>query len=104
MLRIIKSALEEIVENQSGQDVGINVGINVGIKTADKVINLLEEEPKLSAVKIAEILGITSRQAERILADLKSSGRIERIGSNKAGYWKINHDMRSVPTMKPEGK
>jgi len=39
--------------------------------------------------KLASISGRTSRTIQRALDSLKSKGIIERVGSNKTGYWKI---------------
>lgn len=66
------------------EDVGINVGIN-----AQKVIDLITTNNRITAKEIAELLGISLRQSERILASLKERKLIERMGSNKSGYWKI---------------
>ena len=38
---------------------------------------------------MAEVLGITPRQCERILASLKQKGLIARVGAAKGGHWKI---------------
>ena len=53
MLEIIKSALEDILMN--AVDVGENVGENVG-ETEEGILNLLDNNPRLSAVKIADNL------------------------------------------------
>ena len=47
-------------------DVGKNVGENVG-ETEEGILNLLDNNPRLSAVKIADKLKLSSRQVERIL-------------------------------------
>lgn len=52
-------------------------------------LRILSENPKLSAQKIADQMGLSARQVERLLARLKKGGRIERIGAAKNGYWKI---------------
>lgn len=39
---------------------------------------------------IKESLSITLRQAERIFANMKALGIIQRVGSNKTGYWEFN--------------
>ena len=39
---------------------------------------------------LAEILGISLRTIKRNMMGLQESGTIERVGSNKAGYWKVN--------------
>ena len=58
-------------------------------KSRDKVIALLSEDGKLSAVALAEKIGISAKAIEKHLANLKADGIIERIGPAKGGYWKI---------------
>lgn len=75
MLDSIKTVLEDIS----------NVGDDVG----EKILKLLKQNPKLSAKKMADKLKISSRQTERIIAKLKSQGKIIRIGSARSGYWSV---------------
>jgi len=63
--------------------VGITVGINSNLLT------FVRQNNRISAKELAEELGISSRQCERIIAELKEQGIIERKGSKKAGYWEI---------------
>ena len=84
MLEIIKSALEDILINVV--DVGENVGENVG-EMEEEILNLLDNNPKLSAVKIAEKL--SSRQVERIIRALREEGRLIRHGANRGGFWEV---------------
>ena len=65
-------------------------GTNVGINLEEEILTILKENPTLSIKKVAERLGISSRQAERLIAKLKSDGRLSRLGSNKSGSWKVN--------------
>ena len=58
-------------------------------KSRDKVIALLSEDGKLSAVALAEKIGISAKAIEKHLANLKAEGIIERIGPAKGGYWKV---------------
>lgn len=55
----------------------------------DKILGYLRANRHLSAAKIAEEAGISARQAERILSDLKKKGIILRVGANRNGYWEI---------------
>lgn len=71
------------------KDVGTNVGINVGINEA-KVIELLRKNNRTTAKEVAILLGISLRHSERLFTSLKQNGMIQRIGSNKKGYWKVN--------------
>lgn len=53
---------------------------------------MIVEEPKVSAATVAVQLGVSDRTARSYFAKLKADGYIERIGSNKSGYWKIIRD------------
>ena len=62
--------------------VGVNVGINVGINE-QRVLDALRADASLSAVKIGQLLGITTRQAERLLASLREKNLIRRMELTK---------------------
>lgn len=55
-----------------------------------RILELLTMNSRLSATELSENLGISKRKIETNLAVLKSKGFLERIGSPKSGYWKIN--------------
>jgi ATP-dependent DNA helicase RecG len=53
-------------------------------------MELLTKNPKASRAEIAEALGgITEDGIKYQLNKLKKLGKIERIGPDKGGYWKI---------------
>ncbi len=85
MLDLIEAAMRQLIHVQ---DVGTNVGTNVGIN-AEKILVLLKDDPNLNAAQLAGKLGLTSRQVERLIADLKKSGKLKRTGANKNGYWEV---------------
>ena len=58
-------------------------------KTSEIILSMLKENPKLSAKKLSEKIGITSRAVEKQLANLVQKGLIKRIGSPKGGHWEI---------------
>lgn len=91
MLELICKMLKEIVENQTAHsNVGINVGINVQeMSFEEKILILLKDNPKMTSKQLAFILGMSERQVERKIASLKSAGKIERIGANKNGSWRV---------------
>lgn len=92
MLLVIRDALKEIRENQNRhavKNVGDNVGINVGEKR-EALLMILRRKPRASAKEIAELMNLSSRQVERLLAGLKSDGTITRQGSPKKGWWEIS--------------
>ena len=86
---MLKCILQTISEQRKVTDnVGINVGVNVGINE-QRVLDALRADASLSAVKIGQLLGITTRQAERLLASLREKNLILRVGANKNGHWEI---------------
>jgi len=41
---------------------------------------------------LASVLGITQRAVEKQLASLKKQGKIERVGSKRAGHWEVKSE------------
>jgi fido (protein-threonine AMPylation protein) len=89
-------------------DVGINRrndGINDGINSSNDVINgvingvikftekeeiavkALVRDPKLSAARLADLIGVKQRQAQRIITSLKNKAGLKRRGARKNGEW-----------------
>ena len=58
-------------------------------KSREKIIALLTENGKLSAVALAERIGISAKAVEKHLANLKADGILKRIGPDKGGHWEI---------------
>ncbi|MCD8223711.1 MAG: Fic family protein [Clostridiales bacterium] len=54
---------------------------------AEKILNLLRKNGKHSAKTLAEEIGVSERQVQRILRSLKNSGAVERMGTNRNGIW-----------------
>ena len=67
-----------------------NVGENVGENEArSKIVEIMRDNPAVSARVIAEIMGITSRTVERLINEMKNVGLVGRIGPAKGGYWVV---------------
>ena len=58
-------------------------------KTTEKILKLIMDNPQISQDKIAEIIGITVDGVFWNIKKLKAKCIIERVGSDKNGYWKI---------------
>ena len=63
--------------------------LNSEQSTEDRVIALIEENGSLSAAKIAERLGLSERQIQRVLKQLKDDGMIEHHGANRNGHYEV---------------
>ncbi|MBU3658912.1 MAG: HTH domain-containing protein [Flavobacteriales bacterium] len=55
----------------------------------DTVFSLIEQDNIITAKEISERLKISLSTVRRKIKELKDSGKIERIGSDKTGYWKV---------------
>ena len=58
-------------------------------KSRDKIVALLSEDGRLSAVDLGKKIGISAKSIEKHLANLKADGIIERVGPAKGGHWKV---------------
>ena len=83
----ITSYLESIGEVTSREKTAKSGEKNT--TSREKIIDLLSQNGRLSAVALAEKIGISAKAIEKHLANLKADGRIERIGPAKGGYWKV---------------
>jgi ATP-dependent DNA helicase RecG len=59
------------------------------IKHADKILELIQANPKITIPEMAQNLSVTSRTIDRILSKLVEEKIIEREGSRKEGEWII---------------
>ena len=57
--------------------------------TQQKIIKLLSDDQLLSAVKLAEKIGVVRRNIENNIKKLKEYGILIGHGSPKNGYWEI---------------
>ena len=68
----------------------VNYTTNPQIDTVnDTVFSLIEQDNKITANKISERLKMSLSTVRRKIKELRNNGKIERIGSDKIGHWKI---------------
>ena len=58
-------------------------------KSVGKILELLGEFPEITRENLAAEVGLSVRGVEKNLAQLKSAGRIRRIGGRKGGHWEV---------------
>ena len=64
--------------------------INGGITEAElMLLSLLKQSPSMTNAELADASGKSERTISRLLAALKNRKLIQRIGSNKTGYWRV---------------
>lgn len=73
----------EVMSSMRVNEVGEENGEENG---EEKLISLIQENPKISLSKMAKELNVTSRVIERII---RNSNKIKRVGPDKGGHWEI---------------
>ena len=83
-------------EHMSGQSAGQTPEENIQeellkLSLDEKtVLKVLQTSPQIIVRDIAQQLDFSRSAVSRLMRKLKDKGIIERIGSNRKGYWKIN--------------
>ena len=75
--------------HKNGAISGVISGINRDELEAKEKIILSEIETNLSTRELSENLNIPFRSVQRYISNLRENGFIERVGTNKNGYWKV---------------
>jgi Fic family protein len=83
---MLEEILNALIDHQgkSNADIAGEKGLNY---QQERVLGYLRADRHITAAKIANDLGMSARQIERMLADLKAKGIIRREGANRNGYW-----------------
>ena len=66
-----------------------NFSLKTSQKTSQKILEILSKRQEITIEDIAKILEISERAVKYHLQKLKKEGRINRIGSDKVGYWVV---------------
>lgn len=81
-----------IIKFTAPEDRVIRVTVKVTDKVTDKeqeLLTLLAEDPGYTMPQLAERLSVSRKTVAARLKKLKEAGLIERIGSDRKGYWKL---------------
>ncbi len=55
----------------------------------EKILKLLENNPQMSQRELSKVTGLTQRGIEWNIKKLKATGRLQRVGPDKGGHWKV---------------
>lgn len=58
-------------------------------KTGDRIREAMKASPKITVDRLADYLSVPSRTIEDNISRLKKSGKIQRLGGRKDGYWRV---------------
>ena len=81
-------------EPKQAAKVGNKVGKKVGDKKPlnsrrQKIIAEMRDNSNITTSELHNILGVSETAVENNISFLRENGYIERVGSKKAGYWKV---------------
>jgi ATP-dependent DNA helicase RecG len=68
--------------------LGEKLGERLG-ETRAAIVQAMLENPKISAKKLSDILGISMTAVEKNIQYLRSRGYVKRVGPAKGGYWEV---------------
>ena len=83
MLEVILNALIDH-QGKSNAEIADEKGLS---HLQERILGYLRADKHMTAAKIAKDLGMSARQVERLLSDLKAKDIIRREGANRNGYW-----------------
>ena len=69
-----------------GDEVGVDNGDENKINL---ILNAISEDPKITQKNMAIKTGLSKRTVSREIRELRDTGVIRRIGSDRSGYWEI---------------
>ena len=78
----------------NGDDVGVDNGVDIGTENnKEKILNAITEEPQITQKGLSAKTGLSTRTVSREIKELRDSGIIRRVGSNRSGYWEIKRNV-----------
>jgi ATP-dependent DNA helicase RecG len=84
-----KNYRKELQEKGSGKRFRKEVQERGSGKTAQSILNIMKEDPHVTVTELAEKLKVSERAINKQLTNLRSAGRISRIGGRKFGQWEV---------------
>ena len=72
-------------ENALSEDVEAQLS-----KSEQRVVKLLTADPRITIGNLSQRLQLSEAGINKVLAQLRKKGIIERVGANKNGSWKVN--------------
>ena len=90
MLNEILKTLQKFLK----EDVPNKIPNKVPNKSELSILRLLADNPRLTRIELAVKVGISENGVKKIIANMKAAGWIERMGSNKTGYWIVQYKLK----------
>ena len=80
---------DKIADKEQEQNAPVNAPVKLN-KTEQAIYEKIVSNTSITIDELTETLGKDRRTITRNIKTLKEKGLIERVGSDKTGYWKVN--------------
>lgn len=77
------------IDYQNTKNESVNESVNLN-RNEILVLNEIINNNKIKRMELIEKINLSRSTIDRVLASLKTKNIIERVGSDKTGYWKVN--------------
>lgn len=93
MLDVILRTIKARGVRQGGKKTVVRKG---GKKTADRILELVSANPKVTFAELVGALGISRSAIQKHVVGLKDAQRLRRIGPDKGGRWEVVRENKSI--------
>lgn len=83
-------------DDETTQEVEKTTQETEKLSTKERVLEELEKNGTLTRDELASILGVSANAIKQHLANLTKEGRLTRVGSTKAGHWKVLRSQKPI--------
>lgn len=84
ILKVMSTAKEEPKGSQRGAEKFVMSSIDIRKET---ILNILVRDPRITQTDIAKELGLSRKQVQTAIKELRDAFLVERVGSNRNGIW-----------------
>ena len=96
MLKAIAQSLTPNAPANAPLNAPVNAPVNIdGLQTSEAILLLLQNNPQLTRQQLAHSLGKDLRTIGRAVAKLQHTGKLQRVGPDKTGYWQVKNLMKT---------
>ncbi len=89
-IRVVIPFNKEVLENHGSISSSISgVNDNTLSEKENSILKAIEMKPTLKVRELSQMLDIPFRSVQRYIANLTSTGFIQRVGPNKNGSWRV---------------
>ena len=79
----------ERAKAKSEDKTGEKGGEKTGEKSWEKIVREIANNSEITTVELSKIVGLSTTAVENNLKKLKDQGKIQCVGPDKGGYWKV---------------